>query len=505
MPDQVSGGSAPRRLLVASLSSLSSSLRDRHAALLRSSSLVVGGLLSLLMVSAVAPPIIADQSDRAVVNAPVTLLTAPIDGELNLLSVTPGHDIQTGASLAHISNAKLDRSTLIALQDKAADARENFEAARAKKESDRTYVRALDTEISQQTDQFKTQLQSQITEAKARLAESDAVSNEKKTIVDRQNSMVARGVASPAMVAPTSQQYAAANYKVDADKAKLVQKTDQLDALERGVYVGEDLTPLGTLVQKRRDIELDAARMAIEEKQYAAVLADRQALIDTEQHRLAMLANADVRAPGQGKVLTVGAAPGRRVSAGDTIASVVNCERKFVVAIFSYRQGQTMTVGTRVRVDGAPFGAGVISAVLPKTSDKVDERFAVPFPQTERRELYAIVSPADDHTATVQPAAAMHDRSAQPACPVGQWVTVTRDNGFVPSMSVTWRRLENLIAGLTGGDTGTVVASPAPVPDDAIRQSGLAQLAAAMYAAPGPIPLVADDDWRQRPQAVSWR
>ena len=56
---------------------------NRHPAILRVSSLVVGGILSVLMLTAVVPPIVADQSDRAVVDAPVTLLTAPIDGEID--------------------------------------------------------------------------------------------------------------------------------------------------------------------------------------------------------------------------------------------------------------------------------------------------------------------------------------------------------------------------------------------------------------------------------------
>jgi hypothetical protein len=64
-----------------------------------------------------------------------------------------------------------------------------------------------------------------------------------------------------------------------------------------------------------------------------------------------------------------------------------------------------MKVGTRVRVDGASFGSGIVSAVLPKTSNKIDDRFAVPFPQTERRELYAIIAP-DNRTAGVVHAAA---------------------------------------------------------------------------------------------------
>ena len=131
-----------------------------------------------------------------------------------------------------------------------------------------------------------------------------------------------------------------------------------------------------------------------------------------------------------------------------------------------------MKTGTRVHIEGASFRSGVVSAVLPKTSDKIDERFAVPFPQTERRELYVIIAP-DAGNADV--ASAPGTAGGPPACMVGQWVTVTRDNGVVPSMSVTWREIGNLLTSWSGHDDGQT-ASAAATPHAGILQAGLAKL-----------------------------
>src|ERR1700694_4282752 len=68
----------------------------RHPMILRVSSLAVASILSLLLINAVVPPIVADQSHRAVVNAPITLLTSPIDGEIAALAATPGHSVEVG-------------------------------------------------------------------------------------------------------------------------------------------------------------------------------------------------------------------------------------------------------------------------------------------------------------------------------------------------------------------------------------------------------------------------
>jgi multidrug resistance efflux pump len=470
----------------------------RHPVILRVSSLVVASVLSLLMITAVVPPIVADQSDRAVVNAPVTLLTSPIDGEIDSLVISPGHTVEAGDSLAQISNVRLDRATLISLEEKAAEAREKLAAAQANKESDRAYLKMIDSEITNETEQLKTQFQSQIAELRARVAQSESLSAEKKSLVDRQSDMVARDAASMYMLKPTTHQYSAALHNADAENAKLNQKIAQLDAMEKGIYVGDDLIAVGTLVQKRRDVDLDEKRMEIEEKQLSAVLEDHQRLINKEQKRLDTLTEANVRATTAGKILNVGAAPGRHVNAGDSVGSLVDCDKRFVVAIFSYRQGQSMKVGTRVRVDGASFGSGIVTAVLPKTSDKIDDRFAVPFPQTERRELYAIIAP-DSRTAGAvhAEAAAQHEQPA--SCNVGQWVTVTRDDGIVPSMSVTWRRFETLI-------TSWSTRKGPLQPDDGNerrREAGLAMLVVAFHSASETVYQSPDlQDWMPHTDAV---
>src|SRR5258707_12304012 len=361
----------------------------RHPMILRVSSVAVASVLSLLLINAVIPPIVADQSDRAVVNAPVTLLTAPIDGEIDSLTISPGHSLEAGDSLARISNVRLDRGTLISLEEKAGDAREKLAGTHGKNESDRAYLKTIDSEIADQTEQLKTQFQSQIAELRARVAQSESMSAEKKALVDRQSDMVSRDAASLYMLKPTAQQYSAALHNADAENAKLNQKIAQLDALEKGIYVGDDLIALSTLVQKRRDIDFDEKRMEVEEKELSAILEDHERLISAERKRLETLAEAKVRATSAGQILSVGASSGRHVNAGDSVASLVDCNKRFVVAIFSYRQGQGMKVGTHVRVDGASFGSGIVSAGLPKTSDRIDDPFSVPFPETTRRGLYA--------------------------------------------------------------------------------------------------------------------
>lgn len=467
----------------------------RHSVILRVSSLIVAGILSALMVTAVVPPIVADQSDRAIINAPVKLLTAPINGDIVLLSATPGRGVNAGDVLAQISNARLDRTTLIMLEQKASDARQKLAATQEKRGSDLNYLTSLSAEIGGQLTQLKTLFKSQIEELRAQVAESDSLGGAKKALVDRQTKLVERNTANMDMLNPTLKQYSAALHKTEADKAKLGQKISQLDALERGIYVGDELIPIATLVQKRRDIDLDAKRLAIEEAELSAQLADQQGPIDAERARLAKLAAAEVRVPGKGMVMAVEASKGRHVGAGDALASLVDCEQQFVVAIFSYRQGQNLAAGTHVRVDGAPFKSGIITSLLPKTSDKLDERYAVPFPQTERREMYAIVMPDQKGGDGLRTNSTEADGKSSP-CAVGKWVTVTRDNGaVVPSMSVAWRQLTAFVT-----SWGSANAQSLP---ERNRKAGHARLAEKFReASQHSVALTKWEDWPTRTEAV---
>jgi septal ring factor EnvC (AmiA/AmiB activator) len=117
----------------------------------------------------------------------------------------------------------LDRGTLISLQEKAGEAREKLASAVANKNSDRVYLKSLDSEIANQFEQLKAQLQSQIVELRAQVAESDSKSAEKKALVERQSDRVSRDAASVYMRKPTTHQYSAALHNADAENAKLNQ------------------------------------------------------------------------------------------------------------------------------------------------------------------------------------------------------------------------------------------------------------------------------------------
>jgi biotin carboxyl carrier protein len=416
-----------------------------HGHIVKATTYSVASLLAVLMLTAALPPIVADESDRAILDAPITLLTTPIAGEVSALSANVAEKVSQGTSIAEVKNTRVDRTTLIDLESKENNYREALTSAQDKNEADLHYVVALDKEISAQKAQLINQFEKQNAELKANLDAAQALVGEKSALRDRQVNMVSRDVASAYMLKPTTQELSSAQSTRDAASQRLASNISELDAINHDVFVGDNLVGIATLVQKRRDVAFDAERQKIEEAQARAGLADETKLVEAERLRLQSLADARLTSPNDGEVLDVGVALGRHVSAGDSIATLVDCRRLFAVAIFSYREAAALSVGTRVIISGEgvnrPVG-GTVQDLVPKSSDKSDALYAEPFPQTERREMYVVVKP-DTDMALLRPTRA--DGAPTGSCPVGKWVTVRRTGGWVPSTSVVWHQASSLV------------------------------------------------------------
>lgn len=409
----------------------------RHRAIIKAAAYPVAMLLAVLLLGAALPPIVADQSDRAILDAPVTLITTPIPGEVSATYGAAGAHPKANAPLAEVTNGRVDQTTLMTLQGRAVGLREAWETAHGEKLVDQHYLAVLDDEIAREKARLIQEYNDKVTALKAEAASKQAAFAEKKAIHERQRTLLKHGDVSEGMLKPVTQQMQAAASVHESAAAKLAALTAQLTAIHNNVFVGDDLMGIATLAQKRRDVALDAARKGIEETQTKAAFDDAQRLVDEETARVTSLHKATLRAPGQDEILHVSVAPGRFVNAGDSLATLVNCKNLFAVAIFSYRKASSLSVGTRVKISGEGISqpvSGIVQDVVPKSNEKTDDLYAVSFPQTERREMYVVIKP--DNIAALRP----HNKADQPSgsCPVGKWVTVSRADGWIPASSVLW-------------------------------------------------------------------
>jgi len=414
-----------------------------HAKVIKFTTYSVASVLAVLLLTATLPPLVADQSDRAILDAPVTLLTSPIAGEVTALNVKTGSSIPKGTVVAEVENKRVDRSTLLTLQGKAADYQQALVAARSKKDADQKYLDALDKEIAAEKAQLISQFEDQNAGLKAMVSAAEAGVNEKGALRDRQISLVANDTVSPYMLKPTTQQLSAAKGTYNAAAAKLAASMNQLQAIKNDIFVGDNLVGIATLAQKRRDIAFDLEHQKIDEADAEAGLQSETKYIEAETLRIETVSGTQLETESDGEVLNIGAAVGRHVNPGDSLVTMVDCQNLVAVAIFSYRQASALSVGTHVLISTSEgSGDGVVQEIVPKANDKSDALYAFPFPQTERREMYVIIKPIAGFQSL--PVSV----NANGTCPVGRWVTVTRADGWVPSTSVLWRDASQFLVSL---------------------------------------------------------
>ena len=410
-------------------------------------------LLAGSLLLATLPPLLSDTSTRAVVNAPINLVTAPIDGELERLTVQPGEAIGSGQALATLRNERLDRSTLIGLQNQTSGTRVSLAGVEQRLAIAETWVITLDTALATHRDHAMRMAQEAEREARARAASIAAQLAEQSAIASRQRLLYERGVVTESVPRIAALRERGAREELIAAQATLARRSAERRAIENGSYVGDGQGALGALVERKRDTLLDINRMRVEREQLRSSLAALEAQTAVEEARFAQARTAEAVAATGGRVLRAFASPGQRVAAGDTIAGTVECGRAFVVAIFSVRQAHRLPIGTRVRMetDGwAEKRRGFVAQVMPRTTDRVDTGYAVPFPPMERREMYVLI---DFDDMSPRRWSRGYESAASPSvpCDIGRWVNVEIEgDGLAEATLSAWRFTRRLVASMFG-------------------------------------------------------
>lgn len=416
-----------------------------HHRIIVVTSYCVGLVIAALAVTATLPPIVSDETDRAVLDAPVTFLTTPISGEV--AGVDPAATDQAAPLTVLVRNSRVDRTTLMNFESRVADLQAKHNVAVAREAADRRYLATLDADIAAQKEQLTSEYRTRADALREQVQSAQANLEEKQAIHQRQVTLMQRAVISKDMMKPVSTQVSGATALKEAAEAQLAGISTALSGIQHNVFAGDGMIGIESAVEKRHEVAFDADKESINARQTAIELSEAERLVAQERARLASLTVADLSAQSGLDVLHVGVAPGRHVNAGDALAAMVNCKTLFAVGIFSYRQASDLTVGTRMTISGPgmdqPIG-GTVQNIIPKSDNKTDELYAVAFPQTERREMYVIVRP--DDVAALRPHNGTQGNNG--ACPVGEWVTVAREGGWVPSTSILWHRLSHMVASL---------------------------------------------------------
>ncbi len=390
----------------------------------------VAGVLGLLLTSSTMPSVFSASSHRALINAPTQLVTAPIKGVVTEFSLSAGDRVQAGQRVGHVKNDEVGREKLIELEIKASELTNDLVSTRAALTQVLRIEQRLEGLVEQQSEALIIQLQSTVESASARLREAEAQIAISQDQGARDQTLLTRGVLGGTLVR-SNKIIEAVTSQRDVAAAELAAASQRLDVARQGIFLGSDNGQVNNLLIELRENENRSAVLRAEIDVLKGKLADVSALREVERLRVSQLMDQEIAASGELLVTRVGVSQGAAVGAGDTLAQGVDCRRAFVVAIFPERSAGTLATGKTVTVSSADWDEplkGVVSSLVPRTTNAEDVSYAVPFPPTERRELYAYID--------IPGGQAIREADA---CSVGRWVTVSLDGEGVSA--------ERLIAG----------------------------------------------------------
>ena len=425
---------------------------------LRGTTYIVAAVIGFLILTAAMPPLFSASTKRAVVNAPVIAVTAPIAGTIERWTVQDGERIEAGELLGVVSNRRIDRATLTHLEIRLAEVADRRAFASETIRSLGTEVAALEKKIAAKSDAHIALLQAEIEQAESRLKASDAAIELQKVDVKRQKHLFSSDVVSRSLVDEARSKLRAVQEESTALSAALKVKRTLLQSASEGVFVRDSLDDISVLENELRERTLELAQV-----KSSFPVADRHykeltALVRAERKRLALRTRSDIRAPQHALITSSIATVGRDVAAGETLAHAVDCGARRVVAIFPQRHAQELAAGRLVTVTSDVWfnsRQAVVERVFPHTSDMVDKKFAVPFPPIERRELYAIIRLAPDEGGGTGPFVLTGSEpliDSAGACDVGQWVEVSVGTGAVQDAIGTVREAAGTVwASVLGG------------------------------------------------------
>lgn len=351
--------------------------------------------IAWLLFSTLLRPWLSSSATRAILDAPATLVTAPIDGTVTAVHTRPGDRLQPGRPVADVRNSTVTRDTLTSLQTRRIELRGQLGDLRNRIDSDRRML----AHVNHQYGRYHAASLTRIRGARASLdAEHEAAqarADAAATAFWRTVGLNRDGAASAAEVDAARAHMQAARGKADAIDQQARATGADLAAAADGIYLGGDGSDgvLPRLAQRRSDLRNSIQDGREQMRTLHRQLADLDALLDREHGRVDALSSYTVRADAGGVTQDVVAPVGARVEAGATLVRATDCDKAGVVAVFSAHQAPRLNKGTEIAVDidgvSRPMRAHVVQ-LLPGASQNVQDGFSVPFPYAEDGSVYAL-------------------------------------------------------------------------------------------------------------------
>lgn len=369
-----------------------------------------------LLFSTLFMPLMSSSATRAILNAPVILLTTPIDGVVSSLTVKPGETFEKGQTIATIENPRANQETLLTLQTRRLTLEQQLASLKSQAEHDQQFYDALDKTSQQYQSAYRTRQLYAQRALKAESVAADARLQDAQATFTRNQELFRQGAISEAAVTSSKAQLATLQGAAESIRSQLRINSGDVSAASEQVYLDPDQLRMFDLQAQMTTLQLSLANQAKNRATQQQELDNLNRLIETEQNRVRLMAAYNVVAYAPGTVQELIAPEGTLVRAGSTLVRATHCNESNVIAVFPERMASKISRDTVLKVNVAglnqPLQANVVQ-LLSKPSDTQSANYSVPFPFAEQNSVY-VVGAFDENLSQTERAR---------TCNPGNWVT----------------------------------------------------------------------------------
>ncbi len=423
---------------------------------------VFGYVFALMLIVVIGMAMIPNQffivSSRAVINAPVQLIAAPIYGRLDKVSLQVGQVVNPGDVTATVSNPNQDQTSLTGLKLEKLDLAEKLNNQTSVVAQRKEQLSSVEAQIAEVKRGVLTELSAVIENAEATVQSYQARLNEQDALLLRQTTMVKKGMVSDTSVEPQRQKRNAAQYDLDAARGELRRNQIVRSLVDENVYTGGPVAAnLLTLEMQRTKLSGDIAEDEVEIRQMTERQSQVDNLIAREEGRLGNTGAADVVAQHHGQVVSVDASYGDFLVQGQAVARSLDCTEAFAAAVYESRDVAELDIGTPAMINfrslGIKRGAHIYKIVRYFNSG-TENRYFEKFPQADGNEVYVLLKLDGPEPGVEGPAEQNNDKFF--GCHVGEDVVVSLGEPIVSRLT---RYSRQAIAALTPSSATMLSAS----------------------------------------------
>ncbi|MGB0661918.1 MAG: HlyD family secretion protein [Mangrovicoccus sp.] len=405
-------------------------------------------ILIAATVMTVSPYIFSYVSTSAVVNAPLTTVKSPYDGTITTPSLEPGHLVTRTETLLRLSVDEYNRLFFNDLLAEQTNLNGELRAVRSQRKSLESLKSTLRFRLGAHKKNIDDWLEARLDEATADLRKAEIEFEEAVEVVERNKSLVAKGALSKVAFDDAEQIAALAEKNIEIYAAQLEALSVAKSALAEGIVLQADSSGFNNLQDRIDQVEV---RLSELNRQKTSLETQLSAI----NRKIASLNSSsiirDVYSPApqiDGIIWRPSPPSGTRILAGDEIAQVLNCDKRFMLVAISERHFEKIHPGSTAhfRLKGSQdWLNGTVHSIRGANSAVISD------------ELAAKPGKVDDDQLSVQIALPKADLSDPVTitsfCDVGRTADVRFDRSGKTGIEV----LDNIFAGLKAGVLGRVL------------------------------------------------